>query len=372
MLIQTLSVVAAVSLSGVLGAALLLWRTTVHAGQLRSAAAALQEQCRILDAQVMAERGQREDSQVLLERNAFELKQAEVERTELRKLVEALKSARGDIVRRIYSIVTIGMSQSGKTALTLKWASPLFQTTNTLPTQFQRYERTVSRQTLKGMPPVEHVFEIRDWGGEHMGNALHDVLRMDNVNGLLMVVDLGRIEATAEGRRTVVFDEGRIKEQIEAFHSAALRYFFTDHILSHCKSFVLFINKSDAIPGQPEEVERRAMELYRPLIDSLRKFSRDDGVVDITVMVGSALSGHNTHNLFAHFIEKILPVDSYDPQLLHLIQTEATVPSTARGAPADAPAHGAYQTVGGTGGPGGQNGGPTIAQPRAARTQVNL
>jgi hypothetical protein len=365
---QILSVVVAVSLSGALGALLLLWRTALHARQLRGAAWSLQTQCKALEAQLTSERSQREDAQVLAERNAFELRQADVERTELRKLVESLRSTRGEIVRRVYSIVTIGMSQSGKTALTLKWASPLFQANSTLPTQFQRYERTVSRQTLKGAPPIEHVFEIRDWGGEHMGNALHDVLRMDNVNGLLMVVDLGRIDSTPEGRRTVVFDEQRIKEQIDAFHPASLRYFFTDHILSHCKSFVLFINKSDALAGQPEEVEARAMALYQPLIDSLRKFSRDDGMIDITVMVGSALSGHNTHNLFAHFIEKILPVDSYDPQLLHMIQTEVASPGEARGGLA-AGAVSTYQTVAPAGAPGAPQ---SLAQPRPARAQVPL
>ena len=80
---------------------------------------------------------------------------------------------------------------------------------------------------------------------------------------------------------------------------------------------VLFINKSDLIPGKPAEVEEKARQYFQPIIDSLMKYSP---VVDICVIVGSAVSGHNTHRLFAHFVEKILPPNAYSAELLQQLK----------------------------------------------------
>jgi hypothetical protein len=45
--------------------------------------------------------------------------------------------------------------------------------------------------------------------------------------------------------------------------------------------------------------------------------------IDIRVFVGSASYGHSTHMLFSHFVEKILPKNAYDTQLLQRIKAEA-------------------------------------------------
>lgn len=333
--IQILSVLVTLLLccSAVLG--LLLLRTQRHNKELESFAVDRKRESEQTAEQLALVRKESQELRQSVERRASEQRRSESELAELRlRVEEAQRNPTQSIVRRAYNIVTIGISSSGKTALTLKWANPLFRLQDATPTQFLKYERTVSRQVTKGGPTVEHVFEIRDWGGEHMESAFMELVTMKSVNGLLIVVDLGRIieDPKHKGRSTVVLDEERIKAQIETFHPAALRFFFTDHILSYCKTFVLFINKSDALSGLPDEIERKAMELYKPLIDSLRKFQRGDGLVDIQVIVGSAHSGHNTQNLFAHFIEKILPQDAYDHQLLTMMQAEPPTPASS-GAP---------------------------------------
>lgn len=246
----------------------------------------------------------------------------ELERDQLLRQVEMLKlQPRNEMVRRVYNIVTVGVSQCGKTALTLKWANPLFRLRDVMPTQFVKYERTVSRQFSKTGPIVEHVFEIRDWGGEHMSNAFIELFTLESVNGMLIVVDLGTTEEGSEGRPVVRFSQERVRQQIEAFPEATLRLCFNERIVSHCKTFTLFINKSDALSGDLSMIEEKALELYAPLITILRKLQRECGMVDIEILVGSASSGHNTQNLFAHFIEKILPSDAYDPTLLQMMHT---------------------------------------------------
>jgi len=246
----------------------------------------------------------------------------ELERDQLLRQVETLKlQPRNEMVRRVYNIVTVGVSQCGKTALTLKWANPLFRLKDVMPTQFVKYERTVSRQFAKTGPIVEHVFEIRDWGGEHMSNAFIELFTLESVNGMLIVVDLGTTEEGPDGRPVVRFSQERVRQQIEAFPEATLRLCFNERIVSHCKTFTLFINKSDALSGDLSMIEERALELYAPLINILRKLQRECGMVDIEILVGSASSGHNTQNLFAHFIEKILPSDAYDPTLLQMMHT---------------------------------------------------
>jgi len=86
---------------------------------------------------------------------------------------------------------------------------------------------------------------------------------------------------------------------------------------------VLFINKSDLIPGTPPEVEAQARELYRPLIEALMRYSTQ---IDVRVFVGSASYGHSTHLLFSHFVEKILPRQAYDEQLSQQKKTDSALP----------------------------------------------
>ena len=54
---------------------------------------------------------------------------------------------------------------------------------------------------------------------------------------------------------------------------------------------------------------------------------------DIAI-VGSASYGHSTHMLFSHFVEKILPKNAYDSQLLQRLKTD---PPVVREKPVKAP-----------------------------------
>lgn len=215
------------------------------------------------------------------------------------------------IIRKTYKILTVGVRWTGKTSLTLKWANPLIDLGTLEGTKIERYERTVS-QVLKDNSRMEHVFEIRDWGGEHIVDAQQELI-MAEIHGLLLVVDLGGKDATRA-------EPARVQEQLRKFQAEALQFFFGPNVVSSCKAVVLFINKSDLLAGSPAEAEEQARALYRPLVDDLMKYSTQ---IDVRVLVGSASYGHSTHHLFAHFVEKILPRDAYDAQLLQRMQRDA-------------------------------------------------
>lgn len=206
--------------------------------------------------------------------------------------------------RKIYRILTVGMKATGKSSLTLKWSNPLVDLGSIEGTKIERYERTVSqvrtRDTL-----VEHVFEVHDWGGEHIVDAQQELI-MEEIQGILMVVDLG-------GKDARQIDQHRIGEQLDEFNPKALKFFFSPKTVASCKTIVLFINKSDLIPGSPAQAETEAKAHYAPLIDSLMQYATH---IDVKVMVGSSSFGHSTHLLFAHFVEQILPPSAYDVQLL--------------------------------------------------------
>lgn len=211
---------------------------------------------------------------------------------------------RPETKRKPYKIITLGMKATGKTSLTLKWSNPLIDLGTIEGTKIERYERSVSRvQNAKDV--TEHLFEVHDWGGEHIVDALQELM-MEEINGLLIVVDLG-------GKNAKQVDLERVNEQLQEFQPQALRYFFGPKTLASCKTVVLFINKSDLIPGTPAQVEEQARRFYQPLIDNLTKFANQ---IDVKVFVGSANYGHSTHLLFSHFVEKILPKNAYDNQLL--------------------------------------------------------
>ncbi len=217
---------------------------------------------------------------------------------------------RPKIERKIYRILTLGMKATGKTSLTLKWSNPLVDLGMIEGTKIERYERSVSHVREKDKL-LEHVFEVHDWGGEHIVDALQELI-MEEIHGLLIVVDLG-------GKDALEVERSRVTEQLNEFQPQALRYFFSPKTVASCKSVVLFINKSDLIAGTPAQVEERAKELYQPLIDSLHAFSMK---VDVKVFVGSANYGHSTHLLFSHFVERILPKNAYDNQLLQRMKAD--------------------------------------------------
>ncbi|MRG93082.1 hypothetical protein GF068_14235 [Polyangium spumosum] len=232
---------------------------------------------------------------------------------------------RPKITRKTYKILTLGVKATGKTSLTLKWANPLIDLGVLAGTKIDRYERTVSHVLQKDVV-MEHVFEVGDWGGEHIVDAQQELIG-DEIHGLLIVVDLG-------GKDAKKVEPARIQEQIQEFQPQALKFFFGPKTVASCKTVVLFINKSDLLSGTPLEVEEQAKKLYTPLIENLLKYSMQ---LDIRVFVGSANYGHSTHLLFSHFVERILPKHAYDSQLLQRMvkdfseapKAEKTVPLPA-------------------------------------------
>jgi hypothetical protein len=218
------------------------------------------------------------------------------------------------LARKIYKILTLGIKGTGKTCLTLKWANLLVDLATIEGTKIERYERTVSQVLINGVM-TEHVFEIGDWGGEHIVEAQHELI-VDEIHGLLMVVDLGGPGATQ-------VEPERIQAQLREFEPQALRYFFGPKTVAVCKTVVLFINKSDLIPGSPAHAEKEAKRYYAQLIADLTSYSSQ---VDICVLVGSASYGHSTHHLFSHFVRQILPSNAYDAQLVQRIKGEAVRP----------------------------------------------
>lgn len=211
-----------------------------------------------------------------------------------------------------YGVATIGISGCGKTALTLPWANPLAPRNKIVGTQFDKFHRTISRVfDQESRVLVDHIFEIYDWGGEHIDEAQTALVKLGVIHSLVLVVDLGPFVAT-EGRH--IFSEERIAQQIQEFNKQALRFFFAMSVVQHCKYYVLFINKSDLLSGFPEEIAEAAKRLYKPLIDEMTRWSEDRSV-NFTVMVGSAETGSGTNELFPYLMQNILPEEARDDQL---------------------------------------------------------
>lgn len=225
---------------------------------------------------------------------------------------------RPKVSRKTYKVLTLGVKWTGKTSLTLKWANPLVDLGKIEGTKIERYERTVSQVITKEVT-TEHVFEIGDWGGEHIVDAQQEMI-VDEIHGLLIVVDLG-------GKDAKSVEPPRIQEQLREFQPESLKFFFGPKTVASCKAVVLFINKSDLLPGTPAEAEVEAKRLYQKLINDLQRYGQH---VDIKVFVGSANYGHSTHHLFSHFVERILPRNAYDNQLLQRMKSDATPPRAGK------------------------------------------
>ena len=224
---------------------------------------------------------------------------------------------RPKVTRRTYKILTIGVKWTGKTSLTLKWANPLVDLGALEGSKIERYERTVSQVVLKDVT-TEHVFEVGDWGGEHIVDAQQESIT-DEIHGMLIVVDLGGKDAKA-------VEPARIQDQLSEFQAQSLKFFFTPKTVASCKTVVLFINKSDLLGGTPAEVEVKAKNLYSKLIDDLMKYQSQ---IDVHVLVGSATYGHSTIHLFSHFVEKIRSTSSRTPTR-RARSPSATSPGTTR------------------------------------------
>lgn len=234
-------------------------------------------------------------------------------RKEARESATALRQVQSEISRRatfrnqMYRIVTIGLPKTGKTSLTLKWANPLWELKNVQGTSFDRYTRTVSSVVSpETNVMVNHTFEVYDFGGERIVDA-HDTLVVDDIHGILFVVDLAN-----NGEEQVSLE--RVKEHIQEFQPTSLRFFFqSPRITKTCRTVVLFINKSDSISGTPAQVEQIARDHFSEMIGHMEGFSDH---VDFKVLVGSAVSGHNLHKLMPHFVRQLLPDNAFDEQLM--------------------------------------------------------
>lgn len=233
--------------------------------------------------------------------------------------LEAELKQRPILARQSYRIMTIGTKGSGKSSLTLKWANPLAELDRIEGTQSDRYERTVSnKRTDRKL--TEHVFEIRDWGGEHFARAQAELVKSP-AHALLLVVDLCGPDGPAP-------DEDRIRQQLDFFGEVTLAFFLSQEAMAKCQCIALFINKADQIHGTQKHAESIAREKYGDLIDLLGSRSKSTGSVrfKFECFVGSALSGQGSHHLFSFFVRNILPRNAYDEQLLEKL-TEPPAPS---------------------------------------------
>jgi len=232
--------------------------------------------------------------------------------------------------RRAYRVMALGAGGSGKTSLTLRWAGPLVKPAGASCPRGERYERhertvslTRSRDTnvaVEHVLQIDHLSHLGHLG--HLGGAqLEDAAALlaceSPVHGILLVVDLG-----GDGAEAV--DEARVARQGEAFSAAALRRLLSAEVARGCRTVVLFINKSDLLPGTPAEAEARARRHYQRLIAELEACCARGGL-SLTVVVGSALSGHNVHLLSEHFASNILPAGAFDEKLLKRLRRETEV-----------------------------------------------
>ncbi|MEZ4300198.1 MAG: hypothetical protein R3B70_34950 [Polyangiaceae bacterium] len=307
--------------AGVLG----LWALAARSGRAKGMLAAAEEEKRTLAAaraELQATRARAEEmARALAELQAEDHRKEEIldnlER-ENEWLQEELEK-RPKVTRRVYRILTLGISGTGKTALTLKWANPLFDLGMLKGTKIERYERTVSHVISKDVT-TEHVFEVGDWGGEHIVDALQEAIT-EEIHGMLIVVDLTAPPPPAGTvlKAAKAVDPERIAQQLKELQPEVLKFFFGPKTLASCKTVVLFINKSDVIAGTPGDVERVACAHYDRLIKDLQRYATQ---IDVRVLVGSAFSGHSTHHLFAHFVDRILPKNAYDAQLLQRMMSD--------------------------------------------------
>jgi len=217
-----------------------------------------------------------------------------------------------------YPIVTLGISGSGKTALTLKWTNPTIDVGLIAGTKLEVYEKPISiQERADDNSRVIHIFSIQDRGGEFAPDVQESLI-VEKIQALLMVVDLAEFDPREKRH---LFSKDRIKHQLDEFNHKVLKFFFTPKGLQHCKQYILFINKVDVLQttsqGSPQELEALARQHYKPLIDSLEYYGKEKGV-KVHVIAGSALTGQGTPELYAHMINGILPLNAWDKALSYV------------------------------------------------------
>lgn len=262
--------------------------------------------------QLQTDRGRQERIQAALEEQLRELKDDNLSLRDENERLHGEIVGRPSKSERRYGIATVGVSGSGKTALTLRWANDLYREDEYKATQFAKYSKRVS-QVLDpdSHTEVQHLFEIYDWGGEHIEEAFTALIRLEAVHALVMVVDLGPY--LAEEKKNV-FDEAHIKRQLTEFNPQVLRLLFSPAVVQNCKHFILFINKSDLLGGFQEDIEKRARSYYQQLIDDMQSWADKRGV-NLNVIIGSAGTGAGANRLFPYLIENILPEAARDEHL---------------------------------------------------------
>jgi hypothetical protein len=176
---------------------------------------------------------------------------------------------RPKVTRKTYKILTLGVKWTGKTSLTLKWANPLTDLGAIEGTKIERYERTVSQVVQKDIT-TEHVFEIGDWGGEHIVDAQQELI-VDEIHGLLIVVDLG-------GKDAKRVDPARIQDQLREFQAQALKYFFGPKTVASCKAVLLAAHRrlDEVLESSRRARSRRLCELRPQHAHAVFALRRED------------------------------------------------------------------------------------------------
>jgi len=243
--------------------------------------------------------------------------------------VEKISQERPAVEMKKVKILTLGLSASGKTSLTLKWARPIHQE-EIQPTAFcDVYNAPCA---LREIPEERKIiikwFEIWDFAGESFEEAADRLLR-ENFEALIFVVDLvgskdnddvKQISAVRNSEDLIKTDIRRIKEQMEHFTPALLRIYLKPiNVRRRLRSVVLFINKTDKFSSAPQrDVQAFAEMAYRRLIDSFKQMYEN-----VHVVFGSAATGMGTHEVFAHLRNDLLESEDHvKPQSVEAITVD--------------------------------------------------
>lgn len=231
--------------------------------------------------------------------------------------------SRPKIIKNFYHLATIGNTSCGKTALTLKWTNPLIDIVR-IPSTVNpvRYDKRVSIQESTEGFCTFHVYSIFDYGGEDM-QEVRDAMQTKDIRALLLVVDVAKTmtDPNDQTKRTSVYSQGNIDEQVKLWNYDALKFLFSKEIQKSCSKYILFINKLDVLqsqfPESDEQLDARARTLYKDVIDSLARLSKKFGA-KFTVLTGSAQTGRGCPELYKELLVDILPLAARDESLQYV------------------------------------------------------
>lgn len=278
--------------------------------------------------QLLIEREQDlEDLQAQLSLKEAEQQKLMQERNTLQEANNALehhKNTNPLYKKQIWHVGIIGISGSGKTALTLRLIDPmLLDIEGFAGTQVDvRYEKSMNVTFNQAEATRhEHVFRFHEWGGEYLVEAQRDILKMcqrgamvekdgtidlPGMHALIFTVDLGDFlrdqHQNPIGPQT--FSKERVTKQIEEYFSAQkLPFLLNDTVMAQCRIILLFINKIDLWRCLPEPRETPE-KIFEKLILSLGRIC---GGTPVEIIVGSAQTEEGLLSLGAHLVQRILP-----------------------------------------------------------------